>query len=395
MVFGVTRNVFIMGIVSFLTDVSTEMIYPLLPLFLTLTLGASITFVGLVEGVAESTASVLKLFSGWLSDKISRRKTIVLVGYTLSSLTRPLVPLSTAAWHILVVRFLDRVGKGVRTSPRDALISDSSPPDLLGRAFGFHRAMDHMGAVVGPIIAFLLINSSGISVRGVFWLASIPALLSIVTLMFVDERRRQSADAQFPTFSLNQFDQNFRRVLGVILLFTLGNSSDAFLILRATGLGVSIDLVPLLWVALHLVKMSTSFPGGVWSDHIGRKTVIIAGWIVYSAIYLGFALAQTSLHIWVLFALYGIYFGLTEGAERAFIADLVPQELQGTAYGVYHFTIGLAALPASLIMGILWDKVGVSVAFAFGAVLSLVAAFLLGVMVREGRVTSLPHTPES
>lgn len=376
---GITRNVFMLGLVSFLTDLSTEMIYPLLPIFLTAVLKTGALFVGVVEGIAESTASLFKLFSGWISDKLNRRKILVIGGYSLSGLTRPLIAISTAGWHVLIARFFDRVGKGVRTSPRDALIADSADKRYLGKSFGFHRAMDHAGAVVGPLIAFGLLTAFVENYRLVFWLAFIPAILTVLVLIFgVSEvRRREEEKTIPPTLTLKPFDARFKRFLLIVILFTLGNSSDAFLLLRAENLGVATALIPILWVVLHIVKMLSSMPGGMWSDKIGRRNVIIAGWSVYSLVYLGLALASSTWHIWLLFTVYGVYFGLTEGTEKALVADLAPSELRGTAYGVYHFAIGIAALPASLIMGALWQKFNPTVAFSFGAVLAFVAMALL------------------
>ena len=406
---GITTNVIILGITSFLTDFSTELSYPLLPVFLTTVLGVSKSFVGLIEGVAETTASVLKLFSGWLSDKLNRRKALVIGGYGLSGLTRPLIAISTMGWHILGARFIDRIGKGFRTSPRDALIADSTSSENRGKAFGFHRSMDNAGAVVGPLVAFIImaiiafgaigenfftdllghphetltiINNSNVeehTYRIVFWLASIPAILAVVVLaIFVkDIRRNSEGQIKLPVLTLKPFDRYFKIFLPIVILFTLGNSSDAFLILRAKNLGVSTAFIPILWVVLHIVKMLSSMPGSAWSDKIGRRKVIVIGWLVYSIIYFGFAYAKSEWHIWVLFALYGIYFGLTEGTEKAFVADLVPSELRGTAYGVYNFAIGIGAFPASVIMGKLWDSFGPTVAFSFGAILSLLAMFLL------------------
>jgi len=396
---GITKNVFMLGLVSFLTDFSTDMIYPLLPLFLTSVLKTGELFVGVVEGIAESTASTFKLFSGWISDKLSRRKILVVGGYSLSGLTRPIIAISTAGWHVLVARFFDRVGKGVRTSPRDALIADSADKRYLGKAFGFHRAMDHAGAVVGPLVAVGLLIAFAGNYRLVFWSAFIPAILTVFVLIFgVSEVRGRGEKAVLPTLTLKPFDARFKRFLLIVVLFTLGNSSDAFLLLRAkdlgvtTGipvlrvvfswLGVTTALMPILWVVflwavLHIVKMLSSMPGGIWSDRIGRRNVIIVGWGVHSLVYLGLALASSAWHIWLLFTVYGIYFGLTEGVEKALVADLVPSELRATAYGVYHFAIGIAALPASVIMGALWEIFDPTVAFSFGALLAFVAMALL------------------
>lgn len=374
----VGRNVYVLGGVSLLTDVSTEMIYPFLPTFLTKVLGASPTFVGLVEGVAETTASLLKLLSGWLSDRLRRRKSLVVAGYTLSSSTRPFMAMAAFPWHVLVLRFVDRVGKGLRTSPRDALIADSTDEAIRGRAFGLHRAMDHLGAVFGPLIAFLLLPLVHGSLRAIFWLSSVPAALSVALLVgFVQEHPSKAAkDPPTPALHLKPFDRRFTTFLLIIALFTLGNSSDAFLLLRAEQVGVASTHLPLLWLLLHVVKSGSAVPGGMLSDRFGRKVGIISGWIVYGAAYLGFANAEEAWQIWGLFALYGLFFGLTEGVERALVADLVPAHAQATAFGLYHATIGFTALPASLLMGFLWERFGAPFAFTVGASLAFFAALL-------------------
>ncbi len=382
---GISRNVVVLSIGSFLTDVSTEIVYPLLPVFLTSVLGAGAVFVGLVEGVAESTASLLKLFSGWLSDKLHKRKSIVVAGYTLSGITRPLIAIATAPWHILAVRFIDRVGKGIRTSPRDALIADCTEDDCRGKAFGFHRSMDHLGAVVGPFIAFLLLSLFHSNYRAVFWIATIPAALCVLVLAaFVAEKKRDVEDITIrPQLSLKPFAQQFKYFLLVIFIFALGNSSDAFLILRARDLGVSVVLIPVLWGILHIVKSISSTPGGVLSDRIGRKRIIMLGWLFYGLVYVGFAVAGNTNQVWALFAIYGVYFGFTEGVEKALVSDMVPSEMRATAYGMYHLIIGAAALPASIFFGSIWQIFSPKAAFFFGAALALVAMILLSALIGE------------
>jgi MFS family permease len=382
---GISRNVWILGWVSFFNDVSSEMIYPLLPLFLTSVLGAGVAFVGLVEGVAESTASILKAFSGWLSDRLRKRKFLVLGGYTASALARPIIALAISGWHILILRFLDRMGKGVRTSPRDALIAESTKPARTGRAFGFQRAMDHLGAVVGPLVAFFLLAALGGKYRTIFLLAAIPAIFSLLLIKwFVTEKKElRETTATTPKLSLRPFDRRFKIFLLIIIVFTLGNSSDFFLILRAKDQGIALTHIPLLWLLLHLVKSAVSMPGGTLSDRIGRKKVIIAGWIIYGLVYLGLAACTEAYHVWLLFAVYGIYFGLTEGVEKALVADLVPGEKLGTAYGLFNFAVGITALPASLLMGFLWQLFGPGTAFCFGAGLGLISALLMKILIKE------------
>jgi MFS family permease len=379
-IFGFSRNIFSLGLVSFFTDVSSEMIYPLLPIFLTSVLGMGTSFVGLVEGVAEATASLFKLFSGWVSDRIGKRKSLVVFGYTLSTLTRPLVAAATAGWHVLLIRFLDRVGKGIRTSPRDALIADSCLEASQGKAFGFQRAMDHAGAVVGPLVAFFLLTFMTQQYRLIFWSTYLPGLVALIILgRGVSERKSISTSAAAPRIhlTLRPFDRRFKIFLFIIILFSLGNSSDAFLLLKAKEAGVPVSLIPLLWMILHLVKSLSATPGGILSDRLGRRGVIIAGWLLYSGVYWAFAWAETSGMVWTLFAIYGLFYGLTEGGERALVADLVEPHLRGTAYGLYNFSIGISTLPASFLMGLLWEKVSPKAAFSFGATLALLAALFL------------------
>ncbi len=392
---GLGRNVVVLGFVSLFNDISSEMIYPLLPVFLTISLGASAEMLGLIEGIAESTASVLKLFSGWLSDKLKMRKKIVVAGYTISALTRPLMALAMSGLQVLFIRFGDRVGKGVRTSPRDALIADSSAVEVRGKAFGFHRAMDHIGAIIGPLVAMAVLSLYSGQYRLVFWLASIPAFLGVLILVLSVREMPFTvppSPAVRPSFRLKGFDRTFRYYLLIIILFTLGNSSDAFLLLRARALGVADAFIPTIWMVLHIVKMISAMPGGMLSDRLGRKKVIVFGWLIYALVYAGFATATETWQAWALFALYGIYFGMTEGVEKAFVADLVEPNLRGTAYGVFHFAIGIGALPASVIMGILWHRFSPAVAFGFGAMLALVASvLLLGLRITGASARSTVH----
>ena len=386
------RNVFALAAVSLLTDVSSEMIYPLLPVFLTSVLGANASFIGAIEGAAETTAALLKLASGWWSDRVQRRKPLVVAGYAIASLVRPLVAIAQTAGQVLMIRVADRVGKGIRNAPRDALLADSVHPSIRGRAFGVHRTGDHIGGVLGPLIAFVLLSRHIANLRTVFWLAAIPGVLSvIVVILFVRDVPRADAHPAFtadaPMDLTQPLGTTFWRVLSVIFLFTLGNSTDAFLLLRANQLGVPVALAPILWAALHVVKSAASVPGGVLSDRIGRRPTLIAGWMLYAAVYLGFARAGVAWQAWALFGIYGIFFGLTEGSERALIADLVGASRRGTAYGWYNLAVGLGALPASLLFGFVWDRAGAPVAFVMGATIAAAAA--LG-MALVGRATPAP-----
>lgn len=377
--FRLGRNVLALASVSFLTDVASDMTYPLLPLFLATVLGASATAVGAIEGAAESTAALLKLFSGWLSDRVPRRKPLVLAGYGIASLIRPLIGFAQMASQVLAIRVIDRIGKGIRGAPRDALIADSVDPAIRGRAFGFHRAADHAGAVVGPLLAFALLRWGGLEIRDVFLLTAIPGALAVAMVLFgVREMPREvPAQSQDKSGKLDlraPLGRRFWCFLAVLLVFTLGNSTDAFLLLRARDLGIDAALIPILWAVLHVVKALSSTPAGALSDRIGRKPLLVAGWLLYAGVYLALAYAETAWHAWALFAVYGVYFGLTEGVEKALVADLVPADVRGTAFGWYNLAIGVGALPASLIFGLIWDGAGAPVAFGFGAAMALAAA---------------------
>lgn len=362
--------------VSFLTDVASDMTYPLLPVFLQTVLGASATTVGAIEGAAESTAALLKLLSGWLSDRVRRRKPLVLAGYGLAAVIRPLIGLAQSASQVFAIRVSDRVGKGIRTSPRDALIADSVDPSIRGRAFGFHRAGDNAGAFFGPLLAFALLRWGHVDLRHVFLWTAVPGALAVAALLFgVRESPRKAHAPRSGDLDLEtSMGKRFWAFLAVLFVFTLGNSTDAFLLLRAAGLGVAPALVPILWAMLSLVKSAASTPGGALSDRVGRKPLLIAGWLVYAAVYCALGQAREQWHAWALFAVYGIYFGLTEGVEKALVADLVPADRRGAAFGWYNLALGLGALPASLIFGALWDGAGPKVAFTFGASMALLAA---------------------
>ncbi|MRR08064.1 MAG: MFS transporter [Deltaproteobacteria bacterium] len=384
---GITGNVLILGLVSFLTDFSSEMIYPLLPLFLTTVLGAGPAFLGVIEGVAESTASLLKLVSGIASDRMLDRRKLVLSGYGISSCVRPLIAAATGPLAVLVVRFADRVGKGIRTSPRDALIADSVDPAIRGKAYGFHRSMDHAGAIVGPLTATLLLAYFTTDLRTVFWLSAIPGGLAVLLIIFkVKEvaRKKGPSDGRF----LRIFPRGrLRAYILVLFLFTLGNSSDAFLLLKASQVGVTPVMIPILWAFFHVVKMSSAMPFGVLSDWVGRRGIIVSGWGIYALTYVGFAFAATELHVWLLFTLYGLFYGLTEGVEKAFLVDIAGQEARGSAFGWFNFSVGIGALPASLLFGFIWQGAGPSVAFGFGAGMAAVAAVLLLLLVKPVNAT--------
>jgi MFS family permease len=392
-------NVLWLSIVSLLNDTASEMIYPLLPAFLVVTLGASPAFLGLVEGIAESVSSFLKLGSGWLSDRVHRRKPLVFAGYALASVARPLVALAAAPWHVLAVRFADRVGKGVRSAPRDALLAGSVPAHQRGTAFGFHRAADHAGAVLGPLLAAALLLALAGRVRLVFALAAVPGIVALIVLAW-KVREPTSAPPDEPIATDARLDRPLRelgapllRYLAVLVVFTLGNATDAFLLLRAHDLGVPLAAVPLLWGAHHVSKMIWNVPGGMIADRAGPRGAITAGWTLYALTYAGFAAATTAWHAWALFVVYGLFYGLTEAPEKALVAALAPARRRGTAFGAYHFAIGIGALPASVLFGLLWSAFGPSAAFLTGAALALAAAAALPLAVRLPPRPLAEHAP--
>ena len=354
------------------------MIYPLLPLFLSTVLGANASFIGAIEGTAESIAALLKLASGWWSDKVKKRKPLVVLGYGIATVARPFTAIAQTAAQVLAIRVTDRVGKGIRTAPRDALLADSASEESRGRAFGFHAAMDNAGAVLGPLIAFLLIRHFDFSLRHVFWMAAVPGALAFLVLVIavkeVEHKETSSSASTAHIDTKQKLGGKFWYYIAVVFLFTLGNSTDAFLLLRANQLGIAVALAPILWAFLNLIKAALGTWGGSLSDRFGRKPLIIAGWTVYALVYFGFAVATKQWHAWALFASYGLFYAFTEGTEKAFVADLIPRARRGAAFGWYNLAIGLGALPASLIFGAIWDRAGAHTAFLFGASLAILAS---------------------
>ncbi|MFZ0282385.1 MAG: MFS transporter [Bacteroidales bacterium] len=429
--------VIMLGVVSLFTDTASEMIYPLVPVFVA-SLGSGAIVLGFIEGIAETTAAMLKLLTGIVSDKTGKRKLFVVTGYTISSFIRPLTGVVSGAWQIVIIRMLDRVGKGIRTSPRDALIASSVDETIRGRSYGFHRAMDHTGAVLGPVLAIitLLILFIGFGIRDAqqalrwtFLLSLIPGILAILTVtLFVKESAAIRDNSQSFKFSLKNFDRNFKRYLIIMVLFTLGNSSDAFLLFRVeesihnsgsvvnivksiaplnemiSNFGsekvqadvINILFLPLIWAFFHIIKVIFSMPLGALSDRTGRKLVINIGWGIYFFVYAAFALLvflPSGFQVpatFILFAVYALFYAFTEGAEKAFVADMVPEETRGTAFGLFNFAIGLGALPASVIFGFLYSFFdskypgsGGTVAFGFGAIMALISMIMLATMVKE------------
>lgn len=373
------RNVWVMGFVSFFNDISSEMVYPIVPIFLKTVLGAPATVIGLIEGIAESTASILKLISGWLSDRLKKRKIFVAFGYGLSGISKILIGLATAWPFVLFARFIDRFGKGTRVAARDALILESVNAEDRGRAFGLHRSLDSLGAVFGPLLALLLIALYNNNYPKIFFIAFIPSFIGVVLLLiFVKEKKKETLPGTETKklnlkFKWSELDKNFRYFLIVSFIFALGNSSDAFLILRAQNLGLTVTLTVATYVLYNLSYSLLSYPIGILSDKIGPKKILITGFILFILVYLGFGLTNSSYWIWILFPLYGIYMALTDGVSRAYIAQTTTPEKSGTAFGAYQMVIGICTLFASIIAGLLWKYISPGSTFIFGAVMAGIA----------------------
>lgn len=381
--FGFGKNVTIAGLVSFFMDVSSEMIYPLVPLFLANVLGVNKSVIGLIEGIAESTASLLKVFSGWFSDRIGNRKWLMAIGYGISTFSRPIIALASGWHHVMGSRFMDRFGKGIRTAPRDALIAESTAKAYLGRAFSFHRSLDTLGAVVGPAIAFFLLGIFSNDYRKVFWLSMVPGIIAVLLIIFFITEKKKSAmsDPEKPKLKLRYFDWRFKFFVLIATLFALGNSSDVFLILRAQQIGIPTVMIPIVYLLFNLIYSLSSIPAGMVADRFGRKRVILLGFILFAFLYYGFAVASDTKAIWVLFSLYGLFMGLTEGIQKAFLATIIPQDFKATAFGVYNTVVGIAMLPASLIGGWLWDRVSPSATFYFGAITASLSSVLFVIFI--------------
>jgi len=381
---SIPRPVWFLGWTSLFTDAATEMIYPLLPVYLSRVLGASAVSLGIIEGVAEAVNSILKVISGYWSDRRSRRRPIVITGYALSSISRPLIALTMTWPQVLLIRALDRTGKGIRGAPRDALLARFATPSTRGRIFGFHQAMDHVGAIVGPVMATVILFFVPEGYRLVFGLTAIPGAIAVTLLFFVDEDAaadkglpNQASTARPRPEVARRLPPRLIAVMGVLLVFSLGNSADAFLLLRLSDALGGAQYVPLMWAGIHVVKASLSTWGGTLSDRFGRKQLIVSGWIVYALVYLGFAMSTSAAAFIAWFLFYGVYFAFAEGPAKALITDLTPPERRGTAFGFYNATIGAGALIASVLFGYLYEQFGSSTAFTTGAALAGVAAVML------------------
>jgi MFS family permease len=380
------RAVWLLGWVSFATDAASEAIYPLLPFFLTAVLGAGAVSLGIVEGAAEAANSLLKLVSGRASDRSRAKRPLVLLGYSLSSTAKPFIALAARWSQVFTIRILDRMGKGIRSAPRDAMLATFATPSNRGQVYGFHQAMDNLGAVVGPALATAFLLAYPGRYRTLFALTIIPGAISVLLILLIREKRSSASgfsptDAAPGVSSADRLPAQFTRFMVVLAIFSLGNSTDAFLLLRLTGAAGDARFVPLMWAGIHVVKSAVSFVAGGWSDRIGRRAVIATGWIVYAVVYAGFAFSRSLIALLAWFLIYGFYFGLAEGTEKAFVADLAPASRRGTAFGSYNTVIGLGALAASVVFGILWTAYGAPVAFGVGASLALLSTALLFVAV--------------
>jgi len=387
---GISRNVSVMGLVSFFNDMASEMIYPIVPIFLTAVLGAPASIVGLIEGIAESTASVLKVISGWFSDKLQKRKPFVIAGYSLSTISKVILGFAFSWPIVLVARFIDRFGKGTRTSARDALIAESSLATNRGRSFGFHRALDTLGAVIGPLAAILLLYILGNNLRLIFLLAVIPSIIGVILLiLYVKEKNKEPIKQEPIKFNWRNLNQSFKIFLIISIIFAIGNSSDAFLILRAKNLGLSITLIILVYALFNFTYALFSTPAGIISDKVGQKKVLLGSFLLFSFVYLLFGLINQSLFLWLLFPIYGVYMALSEGIGKAYISNLVPQERTGTAFGIYQTTIGLCTFFASFIAGLLWTYVNIKAPFIFGATMALISAILFFFLEKRARAINV------
>lgn len=379
-IFGFTPNVLFTGIISFLTDTSVKMVYSIMPMFL-LSIGASKTSLSLIEGIAESTASLIKAFSGFWSDKIGKNKPFMLLGYGLSAIILPLYTFAATPFHILYLRFVERFGKGIRTAPRDSLIAGSVENGETGKSFGLQKAMDNSGAILGPLIAFLILYFIPGDYHAIFMFAGIPAILAIFVIIFGIKEAGKSQAELFTRFRFKDLPPRFYVFLGIIFIFTLGNSTDALLLVKANEIGIKVAMIPMVYLITNAVSVIAAIPFGTLSDRIGKEKVLIAGYLIYAVVYYGFGVTTHTGTIIALFALYGLYSASTDGVQKAFVSDIIDKNKQGTGLGIYNALLGITLLPASLIAGLLYDRVNSSVPFYFGAVTAVLSAVLMLIFV--------------
>lgn len=373
-----SKNVKILGVVSFLNDASSDMVYPLIPIFLTKVLGASFVTIGIIEGIAEATASLLKVFSGWLSDKLHKRKGLAVLGYSLSMIAKPMLAFAQAPWHVLFVRFSDRLGKGLRQAPRDAMIAEYTAPENLGLAYGFHKTMDTLGATLGPILALILLPALNNNLRSLFLLSFVASFLALLVLViFVKEKHVESRAVTFHNLSLKILPRSYKFFLLGLAVFSIGNFSDAFLFLRAQNVGVSALLIPILYALSNIFFAGFAIPFGKLADKIGPNKIVISGFFVFALTHLGFAFLASPLTVWMLFPMFGLFSAMTESLQKTITVKISDHKLKGTMLGLMHTTIGICQLPAGILAGILWEKINVSAPFLFGSLTSVIAAVIL------------------
>lgn len=383
--FGFNRNILFTGITSFLTDTSVKMVYSVMPMFL-ISMGASKTSLSLIEGIAESTASLLKTISGFWSDKIGKNKPFMLIGYGLSALIMPLYAVVISPMQVLYLRFIERVGKGIRTAPRDSIVAGSVTNGETGKSFGLQKAMDNSGAIAGPFIAFVLLSFFPNNYQLIFLLAGIPAFMAIFVIIFGIKEAKKNKENLFKKFHFNDFPKKYYLFLIIIFIFTLGNSTDALLLVKANEVGVKVAFIPLVYLVTSIVSVLLAIPIGVLSDKIGKEKILIFGFLIYAIVYFGFGVTGSISMIVALFALYGLYSAATDGIQKAFISDIIDENKKGTGLGIYNAMIGITLLPASLIAGILYDKVNSSIPFYFGTLTAIVSALLMLLFTRKTKL---------
>jgi MFS family permease len=384
-ILGIEKNIFFVGLTSFFMDTTTKMIYAVMPLFL-LSLGATKTELSMIEGIAESTASIIKALSGWWSDKIRKNKPFMIVGYAFTAVLSPLFSIAAAPMQVLLIRFAERVGKGIRTAPRDSLIAASSSENTKGRSFGFHKAMDNSGAIIGPLMAAVILAVFPKDYRMVFLLAALPGILGLSTVICFVKEAKDEKLKPLGRIALHDFSPKYYAFLGIVFLFTLGNSTDALLLVKAGDIGYEAAFIPIIYLVFNAVSAAFALPAGILSDRIGREKLIIFGYMLYSLIYLGFGWTHSKGIMLLLFALYGLYSAATDGIQKALVADLIPKDKRGTGLGIYNCLVGATLLPASVIAGLLYDRIDNSVPFYFGAGMAFAATLLMTVFYRHGLV---------
>jgi len=383
-IFGFERNILFTGLTSFLTDTSVKMIYSVMPMFL-MSIGASKASLGLIEGVAESTASLIKALSGFWSDRIGRNKPFMLIGYAISAIVLPLYAFVISPMQVLFLRFTERIGKGIRTAPRDSLIAASVTNNETGKGFGLQKAMDNSGAIAGPLMAFALLSLFPDNYRLIFLIAGIPAIAGIFVIIFGIKEVKRNKTELLKKFRLRDYPKRYWFFLAIIFVFTLGNSTDALLLVKANEAGIKVAFIPLVYLITSLVSVVAAIPAGTLSDRIGKEKLLVAGFLIYAVVYLFFGLNVGEGALFVLFALYGLYSAATDGIQKAFVADVTDANKKGTALGIYNALLGITLLPASLIAGILYDRVNSSIPFLFGAAMALLATIMMAVYMITGR----------